>query len=174
MSAYESVSTPETGQFDLAKDDHDHDACVEDAVARAEEICARNRVRLTDLRRQVLELLWKSHKPRGAYDILNDLAGHGRKAAPLTVYRALDFLVANGLAHRVESLNAFIGCIRPERTHAIHFLVCTHCGGATEMEDTRVTQAIIDSAAELDFAVSHPVVEIQGVCHRCRQDDPTT
>ena len=97
---------------------HDHSQCVDSALADADALCARQGVRLTALRRRVLELVWQSHKPLGAYDILGTLSEEdGRRAAPPTVYRALDFLMENGLIHRIASLNAFIGCVRPEHSH---------------------------------------------------------
>src|SRR3546814_13619005 len=99
----------------LACTPHDHDHCVSHALAEADSLCARQGVRLTALRKRVLELVWQSHKPLGAYDILAQLTEQdGRRAAPPTVYRALDFLLENGLVHRIASLNAFIGCNHPE------------------------------------------------------------
>ena len=95
----------------LAARPHDHSRCVSHALAEAEAICARQGLRLTALRKRVLELVWASHKPLGAYDILGVLSDEdGRRAAPPTVYRALDFLLENGLVHRIASLNAFVGC----------------------------------------------------------------
>jgi len=157
---------------DWPSTDHDHDLCVTDALARAEAVCDEQGVRLTDIRRQVLELLWKEHRPRGAYDILNELATQGRKTAPLTVYRALDFLVANGLAHRVESLNAFIGCTQPERFHATQFLVCTQCGATTELTDSGLQAAIQAAADAARFTVTRPVIELQGLCPICHETPP--
>jgi len=90
---------------------HDHSRCVSHALAEAETICARQGLRLTALRKRVLELVWASHKPLGAYDILGVLSDEdGRRAAPPTVYRALDFLLENGLVHRIASLNAITDC----------------------------------------------------------------
>ncbi|WP_366657650.1 Fur family transcriptional regulator [Fodinicurvata sp. EGI_FJ10296] len=156
---------------DWPSTDHDHGLCVSDALIRAEAICDEQGVRLTDIRRQVLELLWKEHRPRGAYDILNELASQGRKTAPLTVYRALDFLVANGLAHRIESLNAFIGCTQPENYHATQFLVCTRCGATTELTDSGLSAAIRAAADAARFSVTRPVVELQGLCPACQANN---
>lgn len=96
-------------QAPLASRPHDHSRCVTHALTEAESICTRQGLRLTALRKRVLELVWHSHKPLGAYDILGVLSEEdGRRAAPPTVYRALDFLLENGLVHRIASLNAFI------------------------------------------------------------------
>ncbi len=147
---------------------HDHGHCVETALARAEGLCERRGARLTPLRRQVLELVWAAHKPRGAYAILEDMdrAGGGR-TAPLTVYRALDFLVSQGLVHRIESLNAYVGCAEPGVSHAGQFLVCTACDEVVEMTDPGIAAAIGGAAALRGFTVSTPTVEVRGVCAGC-------
>ncbi|HYD32493.1 MAG TPA: Fur family transcriptional regulator [Azospirillaceae bacterium] len=153
---------------------HDHRHCIDAALARAEELCAARGARLTDLRRRVLELVWSSHRPRGAYSILEDLSRNGRVAAPLTVYRALDFLVAHGLVHRIESLNAYIGCDHPENSHDSQFLVCDGCGNTTELTDARVAAAIAASAGDLGFRVAHPTVEVRGLCPDCQTEEPSS
>ena len=91
--------------------DHDHERCASDAIAHAEAICAARRERLTPIRRHVLEALLASHKPLGAYEIIDRLAARGARPAPITIYRALDFLREKGLVHRIESRNAFIACV---------------------------------------------------------------
>ena len=148
---------------------HDHAHCVNDALARAELLCAGRGARLTALRRRVLELVWQSHRPRGAYDMLEDLGEGGRPAAPLTVYRALEFLVGQGLVHRIESLNAYVGCAGPGSDHAGQFLVCDGCGVAVELNDDRLSEAIRACAAGEGFAVLRPTVEIHGRCPACRE-----
>ena len=160
--------------FALAAEPHDHDACVDDALEQAGVLCRARGARLTPVRRRVLELVWNGHKPRGAYDILNDLATDGRRPAPLTVYRALDFLVEQGLVHRLESLNAFIGCPHPGGGHASQFLVCERCDTATEINDPAVTAAISQSAEAMGFQVGRQIVEVSGICPKCRSADSGT
>lgn len=147
---------------------HDHGTCVAEALEAAEAICAKRGARLTKLRRRVLELIWSSHAPVGAYDLLRRLSREHESAAPPTVYRALDFLLDQGLIHRIESLNAFVGCAGPSEAHAGQFLICRDCGIAAEMHDRRVNQAIGRSAAELGFAVEQATVELRGLCPTCR------
>lgn len=147
---------------------HDHDACIAETLERAERVCLARGARLTPLRRRVLQLCLQSHRPRGAYDILEDLAAEGHKRAPLTVYRALDFLVGLGLVHRLESRNAYLGCSGPEAGHATQFLVCTRCGAAVEMDDPGLAAAIARSAERLGFAAGRQMVEVEGVCAACR------
>ncbi|MFV0453397.1 MAG: zinc uptake transcriptional repressor Zur [Pseudomonas sp.] len=153
----------------LAYTPHDHDHCVSSALAEADTLCARQGVRLTALRKRVLELVWQSHKPLGAYDILAVLSEQdGRRAAPPTVYRALDFLLENGLVHRIASLNAFIGCSHPEHPHQGQFLICGSCHTAIELENTAVTDAIAAAAASVNFKVEAQTVEVVGICAPCR------
>jgi Fur family zinc uptake transcriptional regulator len=150
-------------------DDHDHAICIEDALAAAEAICSERGARLTDLRRRVLELVWTSHEPVGAYDILARLGGDGRKAAPPTVYRALDFLLDQGLVHRIESLNAFIGCPSPKAPHSGQFLLCTGCGTATEIADTGIQAALAGAAGRAGFRPAQVTLEVKGLCRHCQQ-----
>ena len=147
---------------------HDHRGCIDRAVVKAEALCARRGVRLTALRRRVLELVWSSHASIGAYDVLRQLSKDHERAAPPTVYRALDFLLAQGLVHRLECLNAFVGCAVPEAAHAGQFLICRTCGTAAELDDQRVNRAIARGAAELGFTVERRTVELRGVCPACR------
>ncbi len=155
---------------------HDHAHCVTDALAQAELLCTARGARLTVLRRRVLELVWASHRPRGAYDILEDLGDGpgtgGRRAAPLTVYRALEFLVGQGLVHRIESLNRYVGCARPGASHSGQFLVCDGCGVAFELNEAGITGAIVECAKARGFRVLRPTVEVHGLCPACQEDAP--
>ncbi len=152
---------------------HDHSHCVTDALTRADALCAERGARLTSLRRRVLELVWSSHRPRGAYAVLEDLSQQdGKATAPLTVYRALEFLVEQGLVHRIESLNAYVGCAAPGATHSGQFLVCEGCGDAAEIDDPRVRSAIDTAAAERGFRVQRPTIEVRGVCQACQEKHP--
>ena len=156
---------------------HDHDACVSAALAAAERRCAARRARLTPLRRRVLELVWRSHRPVGAYAILEALAAQRddggpaavpARPAPPTVYRALDFLLEHGLIHRIESHNAFIGCAAPTHRHGAQFLICTGCGIAAELDNPALDRAMQAAARRLGFTVAHATVEAAGLCSTCR------
>ncbi len=154
----------------LASRPHDHSHCVSQALSDAEALCASQGLRLTALRKRVLELVWQSHKPLGAYDILASLSEEdGRRAAPPTVYRALDFLLENGLVHRIASLNAFIGCNQPEHLHQGQFLICRQCHAAIELEQAAISQAIVAAAAAVGFVVEGQTVEVLGLCAGCRE-----
>jgi Fur family zinc uptake transcriptional regulator len=148
---------------------HDHAACIADAASDAEAICRARGVRLTPQRRRILEIVWTSHKPIGAYEILDILNRDGSRAAPMTVYRALDFLIEQGLVHRIASLNAFLGCHHPGESHTGQFLICRACGQAAEIEDDSIARAIRAGAARTGFAVEDQRVEIEGLCPDCQQ-----
>ena len=149
-------------------DHHDHGHCIDGALRQAEAICAKRGARLTTLRRRVLELIWASHAPVGAYEVLRRLSQEHERAAPPTVYRALDFLLAHGLIHRIESLNAFVGCGDPADEHAGQFLICDDCGAAAELQDRRISKAITEGARKTGFAVARSTVEVRGLCPGCR------
>jgi len=156
---------PTTGAF--ARPDHDHHACVSEALVGAAALCRERGVRLTGARQRILELVWAGHRPVGAYELLAALGRDGRPAAPPTVYRALDFLVAQGLVHRIESLNAFVGCPVPGWPHRGQFLICRACGASAEVTDRRVDRAILRSAEEAGFSVEQSMVEVRGLCPQC-------
>jgi|SRR5579862_1314279 len=149
--------------------EHDHDGCIQAALDSAEETCERNGARLTELRRHVLRLVWASHEPMGAYAILEVLKTRGHAAAPPTVYRALEFLREQRLIHRIESLNAYIGCSHPDAAHTALVLICTGCHRAAEFEDRVVDEKLRQTAAARGFAVHRQTIEVEGLCPDCRR-----
>lgn len=158
-----------SNELPLACSHHDHDHCIHDALSDARELCASRGVRLTDLRLQVLELIWQSHKPLGAYSLMEMLAkASTRRVAPPTVYRALDFLLEQGLIHRINALNAFIGCPSPRHQHQSYFLICHECNNALELDNPSLSSAIEDSAKAVGFAVQNQFLEVMGLCGQCQ------
>jgi Fur family zinc uptake transcriptional regulator len=151
--------------------DHDHTRCVADTLTRAEEACDRSGRRLTPLRRRVLEALAESHSPIGAYEIVERLK-RSREAAPaMSVYRALDFLVTEGLAHRIESRNAFLACNRGhDNDEVVVFLLCERCSTVAEVKSDAVGRDLARAAAAVGFEARTPVLEINGLCESCRSD----
>ena len=153
--------------------EHDHNRCITQALKDAAELCSSRQQRLTPVRELVLQLIWQSHKPLGAYDILPALAKAGFNSAPPTVYRALDFLQEQGLVHRIASLNAFIGCSHPEHQCNNSFLICTRCHSAVELESTSISKAIKASAKAVGFSVETEMLEVAGLCPNCQQEEST-
>jgi Fur family zinc uptake transcriptional regulator len=152
--------------------DHDHDRCTSDALKHAEVLCAERAQRLTPIRRRVLEVLLESHKPLGAYEIMDRAGALGTRPAPITIYRALDFLRDNGLVHRIESRNAFVACVSNHASgDLVVFLICEHCGTVGEASSSAVAHELKSAARSAGFTPKAPVIEIGGVCAHCRQHD---
>ena len=152
--------------------DHDHARCEADAIADAEALCAARGLRLTPIRRRVLATLFSGHRPLGAYEIMDRLAEAGPRPAPITVYRALDFLLENGLVHRIASRNAFIACIHNHAaTDSVVFLICERCGTVGEAPSAAIKAMLNAAAAEAGFTPRLPVIEVPGLCAHCRASD---
>ncbi|WP_259779698.1 Fur family transcriptional regulator [Aestuariispira ectoiniformans] len=136
-----------------------------------EEICSAKGIRLTDTRRQVLEIILESDTPLGAYEILNRLSESKNNAVPMTVYRALDFLMDNGLVHKVESMNAYFACTHPGDEHGYQLLVCGQCGHVVETSDPKLENAIKKQASHEGFKIANAAVEVTGLCSDCQGAD---
>jgi len=149
--------------------DHDHERCASAAIAHAEAQCAARAQRLTPMRRRVLQALLASHKPLGAYEIIERLAQKDRPA-PITIYRALDFLRENGLVHRIESRNAFVACVHNHGdADLVVFLICERCGAVGEAPSAGVAEALKASSRAAGFSPKSPLIEIAGICSHCRE-----
>ena len=146
---------------------HDHNQCVDQAILTAESICTKRGSRLTDQRKHILRLIWESHKPVKAYELLEKLAKHTGKIQPPTVYRALDFLIDHGLIHRIDSQNAFVGCHHPDADHECFFLICRACGNADEYCSPELKNAITQTSDHHNFNVEGITLELSGICHIC-------
>jgi Fur family zinc uptake transcriptional regulator len=156
-------------QTALAFSRHDHDDCAEGVLARVEQLLDGRGVRLTPVRRRTLEILLEAHRAMGAYEVLDRLAADGFGKQPPVVYRALEFLVDQGLVHRIRRLNAFAACMHPGEAHHPVFLICRVCDAVAEAPGARVRTAVEAAAAEVGFAVERATVEAQGLCPACRE-----
>ena len=146
---------------------HDHQACVDGALARAAAVCAGRDLPLTENRRAVLRLLLESHRPLGAYELVKRFDWGGRRPAPAQIYRALRFLESLGLAHRIASRNAYLACYAADGGRAQAFLVCDRCGVAAECAGDALEAAAraLASAARFEFRAG--TLEISGRCPDC-------
>lgn len=138
-----------------------------EALCAAEHLCANRGARLTPQRRAVLEQVLASERPLSAYAILDRLRDLGYKPAPPMVYRALDFLVQNGLVHKLESIHAFVGCNHPDHPHVGQFLICSHCGEVREIERPDVLECLHSAEESVGFRTERTVVELLGTCAQC-------
>ncbi len=150
--------------------DHDHNRCAAEALVHAEQVCARRAQKFTPIRRQVLQALLSSHRPLGAYEVIDELARSMPRPAPITVYRALEFLMANGLVHRIESRNAYLACAHDhDAASLVAFLICERCGSVGEIPAASVAQSLSNAARTSGFAPKLSVVEITGTCAHCQK-----
>src|SRR5690606_4680043 len=144
--------------------------CVEDTLTRAEEACEESGRRLTPLRRRVPEELAESHAPVGAYEIVDRMKEAGDSTPAMSVYRALDFLVGEGLAHRIESRNAFLACNRGhDSEEVVMFLLCERCSIVAEVNSGELGRVLARAASAVGFEPHAPVLEIKGLCEQCRR-----
>ena len=137
-------------------------------VKVAQSLCSARGAQLTPLRRQVLELLWANGRPMGAYEVLEALRHrNSRSVSPPTVYRALEFLISQRLVSKIESRNAYVPCVHPERRHDCLFFLCSSCGASAESEDPRIEELLAEDAAVLGLRVTRRVSEVEGTCASC-------
>ncbi len=164
------TATPPTDPVQaLAFQAHDHSHCCGDLIARAQMIAAERGARLTPVRRRVLEILLEHHRALGAYEVLERLGQDGFGNQPPVAYRALDFLVEQGFAHRVSRLNAFIACTHPGQDHSPAFLICRTCQAVAEAPGSGIHAAVEAAAAALDFAIERTIIEALGLCPACQE-----
>lgn len=146
---------------------HDHRHCIDQALRQAEHLCALRGVRLTRIRRKVLELVWTSHVAVKAYDLLADIKPFEQSAQPATIYRALDFLREQGLIHRLESLNAFIGCAAAQHEPGVLLLICNRCQSVEERPAPEINAAISSATLASGFIPEQTNLEVRGLCSVC-------
>lgn len=147
-------------------DAHNHSGCIDRGLNAARDKCTDQGLKLTPVRARVLEILLGQHRAFGAYDILDQLRDEGLGSQPPVVYRALDFLVQHGFAHRIERLNAFVACAHPGEDHAPAFLICRSC---TKVAETEATQSLLNATAGgSGFAIEQAAIEAEGLCPNCQ------
>jgi Fur family transcriptional regulator, zinc uptake regulator len=138
------------------------------SLAKAEAIAKARGAAMTPIRRRILSLILKAKKPVGAYDLLAALKTETGKAMPPTVYRTLDFLIAQGFVHRIESRNAFVACVEADSPHRSQFAICDQCGRTVESMDDDLARKLSRQAARLGFTVERQIVEMHGICSSCQ------
>ena len=149
---------------------NDHEGCKRSALAAAEAFCLENKLHLTKTRRRVLELLLEQHKALGAYAILKKLTEEGLGSQPVTAYRALNFLLKHGFAHKVEKLNAFVACIHPQEAHTPAFMICSNCSSVAEVQIPSPQEVLDKAHQSTGFKIERTIVEAVGVCPSCVEE----
>lgn len=137
-------------------------------MSEAEALCSERGARFTPLRKNVLELIWQSHKAVKAYDLIAALSEkEGSQIKPPTVYRSLDFLIEEGFVHKIESLNAYVGCPHPSEGHVGYFMICDACETVFEMDNPVIGRSVADAAQKAHFKITEQIVEVHGRCQSC-------
>lgn len=148
---------------------HDHETCKSGGITSAVDYCETRGLQFTPVRRRTLEILLHEHRAMGAYDLLEVLGREGFGSQPPVVYRALEFLVRHGFAHKIERLNAFVGCVHPGADHAPAFLICRQCDAVAETRARPAMALLGDLAGEAGFRVERAVIEAEGLCPNCQE-----
>jgi Fur family transcriptional regulator, zinc uptake regulator len=148
---------------------HDHTLHHGDALAEAARMALlKAGEQWTDMRAQIFASLAAFSKPASAYDIADAVSrARGKRVAANSVYRILDLFVANNLALRVESANAYLANEHPDCVHDCIFLVCDACGQTTHIDDDRLSQGVRQAAKNAGFTPVRPVIEVRGTCGAC-------
>ena len=144
-----------------------HKISIDEALKKAEIICNKKGVKLTKLRKKVLTLILKNHGYVKAYDLLNDLKKNDASAKPPTVYRSLDFLMEHGFIHKIQSLNAFVGCSHPDEHEDCYFLICKECKNIEECCSNKVKKVLTSTSGKNNFSPNQVTLEITGICQDC-------
>ncbi|TNF65104.1 MAG: transcriptional repressor, partial [Rhodobacteraceae bacterium] len=148
---------------------HDHGLCVETALAEAEARCEAQGLRLTPVRRKVLEILLQEHRALGAYAILDLLREAGFGSQPPVAYRALDFLAEHGFVHKIERLNAFVACTHPGEDHSPAFMICRLCDTVAEAQSAPARGPLGAAARAAGVRIEGAVLEATGICPACAE-----
>jgi Fur family zinc uptake transcriptional regulator len=138
-------------------------------LERADALCRKRGVRLTNQRKTVLRLLSVSDKPLSAYELLDRMRSVVKNPTPPVVYRALEFLLQQGLIHKLETQHSYISCVHPEHPHSSQFLICDNCGQVIEIEDASMSRNLQAISQSMGFHAKRPVVELLGTCKQCNK-----
>ena len=155
--------------MDIGFEKHDHTACVNSGLARVVASCQDKGLQFTPVRRRVLEILLEHHRAIGAYEILDILRSEKLGSQPPVVYRALDFLINNGFAHKIERVNAYTACTHIGFDHAPAVLICTSCDAVVETQSEMSKEVLSRAAKGTGFAISRVVIEAEGHCPKCQE-----
>ena len=145
----------------------DKDISFDECMKHAEDVCQSKGDRLTDLRRNIFELLVKAEKPLKAYDIVEKMRDLGKRMHPTTIYRILDFLTSNGLVHRVDALNAYIACTKNHGDHPSLLFICSNCSKTAEIDDPVLCGSIHENLVKLGMSYNNSCIEVKGQCEHC-------
>lgn len=137
-------------------------------IGHAERVCRDRDLQFTPLRRRVFSEMAGADGALGAYDLVERL-GKERRISPISVYRALEFLMEAGLIHRIAVRNTYLPCHHEHgENETTVFLVCTQCGNVDELASSDVARDLAGTAAQVGFRPVSRTVELEGECQTCR------
>ncbi len=149
------------------KKNHNHKECSKKVMKNAQELCKEGSINLTPIRKKVLEIIASNHKPARAYDILAKLKNEGFSDKPPTVYRALDFLIANKIIHKLNTINAYVACFNNDAENISCFLICEKCHFIQEFQDKKLIKAISDIGKNKKINIKNVNLEMMFKCDEC-------
>ena len=138
----------------------------EKALIEAERLAQA--LRLTPIRKTILQLMVNAERALGAYDILEALQKDKPEFKPITVYRTLECLLEHRLIHRIESANAYVVCHDSGHEHRSQLLICDQCGYVKEVEAAAINEQLDKHAKQAGFTKIRQTVETHGLCRNCR------
>ncbi|ODN43364.1 transcriptional repressor [Piscirickettsia litoralis] len=162
----ESRSSAGSSRHYACPEEH-HQHSLDELLKNVSQICAQKGLRLTDVRKRVLTLIWQAQSPIGAYALLEILQQHQTNAKPPTIYRALDFLLEHRFIHRISSLNAYIACAHPEYHHSAYFFICKSCNASFEISHPALDQTIEQAVQPFGCRIENKIIEVTGLCKTC-------
>ncbi len=146
---------------------------VHRVLNKANQDCNLNGLRLTEKRRNVLQILLEAGEPLSAYEIAEKYRpAIGQPLSAMSAYRMLDFLLQAGLIHKLETTNQYVACshIACEHTHEIpQFLICDQCHSVQEVGIRKaLLMELQASVADSGFEIDSLQLELHGLCQQCR------
>lgn len=147
-----------------------HQECSSKAINEAKNICQEYGLRFTDSRKEVFEKIIANHAPTKAYDILDELQKDNKNVKAPIVYRALDFLMENGLIHRLHSFNSYVKCSHPKKHNHCYFMICNKCNSIEECCSLNLSKDIEKIGKSKQFKIENVAIEIEGTCFECLEN----
>ncbi len=151
-------------------EEHNHNNCISFALEEAQRICDTRGEKFTELRKEVLKIIWKSHRAVKAYAILSQLDPRIASVEPVNVYRALDFLCEQQLIHKIHMVKSYIGCSHPAEHNNCILFYCNSCHEVQELCQQNVRTALQNVCDKYDLNVVEQLCEIVGICRNCDEE----
>ncbi len=137
-------------------------------VEHALDLLKGKGLRITRGRRLVLQALSEAERPMSPYALHDALAGGGERVDTVSIYRTLETLEENGLAHRVAFSGGYLPCRLEDHPGCHHHLICRDCGKVEEVDCPGMASVEQGAAAASRFRIERHLVEFVGLCPACQ------